>query len=227
MLRIFDTDPDAVARQSQRFENDFVGRFRSGRMVDNRPESLSEWRITTGDPAVAEAVAGMFGGHPEEWETTKEDALEVMTNASSVPIVIDGPDALKARMVLWGNNGAIIHECDGMEFLDEDRKGTPCGCPQLFADRKALAKKGIGPKPETSLVFRLQDDPEIGKFRFQSASWDLVRDFPNLVSALENIGGPANATLALTEVSFTIKNGPRKGMDVTYNRPVITVKGAA
>lgn len=230
-LRIFETDPEAAPQPRSSFADDVAGRFRSGRLVGRSPESLSEWRVTTGDPSVADAISGMYGGHPEEWETTREDSIEVLTNASKVDIVIDSTDdenpAIEAKMVLWNAQGQPIHECDGVEFLDEDRKGQECGCPSLLAQRKDQARKGIGPKPSVSVKFRLFDDPDLGLFRFQSASWDLVRDLHNIENALDSVGGPARATLALELVEFVPKNGAMAGRTVSYRKPVIKVLGAA
>lgn len=225
-LRIFETDPDAAPKPRDTFADDIVGRFRSGRMVGTRPESLSEWRVTTGDPAVADAIAGMYGGHPEEWETSREDGIEVLTNSAKVDIVIAASSAISAKMVLWSAQGQPIHECDGVEFLDEDRKGQPCGCPPLLAERKDQARKGIGPKPSVSVKFRLFDDPDLGLFRFQSSSWDLVRDLHNVENALDAVAGPARASLSLELVEFVPKNGAMAGRTVSYRKPVIKVLGA-
>lgn len=231
-LRIFETDPDAMPKPRQTFANDVVGRFRSGKTEGNRPVSLADWRVTTGDPKVAEAIAGMLGGHPDEWETTREDAIEVLTNSDTVDIVIDNSDpdapAVTSKMVLWGMGGVKIHECDGVEFLSPDeRKGQPCGCPALLADRKAAAKAGHGPKPEVSVKFKLADDPDLGYFRFQSSSWDLVRVLHELENALDAVGGPARASLSLELVEFVPKGGPMKGRTVSYRKPVVKVFGPA
>ncbi|WP_194292724.1 recombination directionality factor, partial [Streptomyces katsurahamanus] len=172
-LRIFETDPAAKPKPRQ-FSEDFVGRFRSGRMVGNRPESLATWRVTTGDPAVADAVSKLMGGTSSEWETTGEDFNEIVTETDKILVVIDGSQGVKADMQLWGRSG-LIHHCDGVEFLSpEEDKGEPCGCPPLMEDRKAQDKSGRGPKPHTNVVFRLADDYHLGKFRFQSTSWKLA-----------------------------------------------------
>lgn len=230
-LRIFETDPEAAPKPRSTFSDDVVGRFRSGRMVGKAPESLEHWRITTGDPEVAKAVSGMFGGHPEEWETTREDALEVLTNAARVGVIIDNSDpdapAVTSKMVLWGMGNKKIHECDGVEFLDEDRRGRPCGCPPLLAERKAAAREGYGPKPEVSVKFKLADDPDLGFFRFQSSSWDLVKDLHNVENDLDAVGGPAVVTLSLELVEFVPKGGAMKGRMVSYRKPVLKVRGAA
>ncbi len=226
-LRIFDTDPDARPKPRTSFADDFVGRFRSGRMVGRRPESLNEWRVTTGDPSVAAKISELFGGTPQEWDTDSEDSTEILTDAPSVSIIIDGASALTSDMRLYGAmGGEPIHWCDGVQFLDEENKGQACGCPELLVDRKALAKTGKGPKPAIALVFRLLDAPDLGKFRFRSGSWDLAKVEHEILNDLDDVGGPARARLTLETVEFTIKNGPKKGTAVAYNKPVIRVLGA-
>ncbi|WP_116210118.1 hypothetical protein [Streptomyces olivoreticuli] len=216
-LRIFETDPES--RPKPRFSSDTVGRFRSGRMAGNRPESLSTWRVTTGDPEVADAIAKAYGGSPEAWETSAEDGLEVVTEAESVKIIIDGTHTVRSRMVLWGRQGPI-HECDGVEFLSpEEDRGQPCGCPALLADRKAAAKTGRGPAPSVEVTFRLASDPDLGRFRFVSGSWELVKVLHEIENKLDQVGGPALCTLRLELVEFQTKSG----IDVRYRKPVIDV----
>lgn len=226
-VRIFETDPEAKLKP--RAVSDIVGRFRSGRQEGRTPVALDEWRVTTGDPEVASAVSNLMGGYVEEWDTQGEDNLEVLTDSDSVKILVDGPEAISSDLKLWGVGGAIIHHCDGVAFLDEDRKGEPCGCPMLLAERKDYAKSGRGPKPDTRIVFRLAAAPHLGKFRMQSGSWDLVRVLHEYLDALEDAcdDGPALCTLALETVSFVPKGGPMKGRTVSYKKPVLKVHGPA
>lgn len=226
-IRIFETDPNAAPKKRMVFTDDVVGRVRSGKMVNGRPASLSTWRFTTGDPDVANAVASAFGGEVSEWETTKEDRLEVLTETDTLPVIIAGPEAISARLVLWGLGGVRIHECDGVTFLDEDRRGQPCGCPELLAERKAAAKAGRGPKPDVQVRFRLANDPELGEFRFHSASWDFLTYLHIYQEELEAVGGPAKCNLVLENVSFVPKSGDMAGRQVSYRRPVLRVLGAA
>ncbi|MFD8315917.1 recombination directionality factor [Kitasatospora purpeofusca] len=226
-LRIFDTDPDAKPRPRQSYADDVVGRFRSGRMVGRRPESLSEWRVTTGDPLVASRIAALFGGKPEEWDTDSEESTEILTTASTVRVVIAGTSAISSDMRLYGATGSEpLHWCDGVEFQDDEQKGQPCGCPELLADRKALAKTGKGPKPNISLIFKLEVDPGLGLWRFRSGSWSLASHLHETLEALDAIDGPAVAELKLEYVEFEIKRGPKKGTVVSYTEPVIKVIGA-
>lgn len=227
LKRIWDTDPDARPKARQ-FSDDFVGRFRSGRMVGKLPESLNEWRVTTGDPVVADAIAAMLGGAPAEWETDKEDNLEILTNAPSVDIIIESSDKIDASMKLFGSNG-LVHHCDGVEFLSPDEdKGVKCGCPAGFQDRKDRAKSGRGPKPSVDIVFKLADAPELGVFRFNSGSWELVKVLHDVIAAVDGVTDadgkpvPVRAKLTIEHVEYTTK----AGRDVAYNRPSVTVLGA-
>ena len=107
-LRIFETDPDAAPKPRQSFKDDLVGRFRSGYQINRRPATLEEWRVTTGDPDVAERIHELFGGEkPQEWDATGEDNIEVFTKAKRVKVIVDSPSALRQEMVLWGRSGAI------------------------------------------------------------------------------------------------------------------------
>jgi hypothetical protein len=235
---IFETDPDAKPKpRKQNFSDDVVGRFRSGRLVGKQPESLNEWRVTTGDPAVADIVAQLMGGDVEEWPTEKEDNLQILTASKSVEIIIENSDAIDASMKKFGFSG-LEHHCDGVVYLsDEDPTlvGESCGCPPLLDDRKARAKSGKGPKPSIDLTFQLAAHPEIGKFRFNSGGWSLVNVLHEVIEAIDTVGGreedasgkvanpgkPVRATLAIEHVSYTTK----AGRDVAYNRPVVDVLG--
>jgi hypothetical protein len=216
-LRIFETDPDAAPKPRANYSDGTVGRFHSGRQVDGQPESLSEWRITTGDRGVADAVAQLFGGVPDETDSPNENFIEVLTAANAVPVILDGVKAIRSDMKLW-NRSKLVHHCDGVEFLSPDEKaGRPCGCPALFAERKQAAKDYVGPSPSINITFRLADDPDLGSFRFQSGSWTLAEVLHEYENDLARVGGEAVATLRLELVEYTTK----KGRNVSYLKPVL------
>ncbi|MEV0445462.1 hypothetical protein AB0I84_08115 [Streptomyces spectabilis] len=216
-LRIFETDPSALPKQT--FSDDTVGRFHGGRLENGIPVALGEWRVTTGDPEVAAAVAQLMGGQPEETDSTSENFIEVLTSQNKVKIVLSGADAVTSDMKLWNGN-TLIHHCDGVEFLspDEDR-GKACGCPALMEDRKAAAKSKRGPVPSIAVTFRLAEDYDLGLFKFQTGSWKLAEMLHEIGNALDRIGGEALAELSLELVEYTTK----KGRDVSYRKPVIRV----
>ncbi|MFI9206180.1 hypothetical protein [Streptomyces sp. NPDC053048] len=222
-LTIFDTDPNAKPKPRQTFSDDTVGRFSSGRSVDGVPEALSEWRISTGDMTVAKAVAQLFGGEPVETDSASENFIDVFTDRETVLIVLDGPEAIHADMKLWNRN-KLVHHCDGSLFLSPDeKKGQPCHCPELFAERKQAAKDLMGPVPSITVTFRLADDPELGKFKFQTGSWVMASVLHEYENDLAAIDGSALAELTLELVEYTIKKGKNKGRNVSYYKPVIKV----
>lgn len=218
-IRIFDVDPGA--RPRERFADDVVGRFRSGKLIDGLPAALDKWRVTTGDPDVAKGIATLLDGEaPKPWKTTGEDNLEIITQAKKVAIELDGPSAFIPKMALWGRNNTLIHTCDG-ETTDE---GTPCPMAgKTVAERKEAAKAGFGCSPNITLVFKLAERPDLGKFRFNTGSWSMAAEADDIDAAIKEKGGggPVSGALEIEHVEYTTK----KGREVSYNRPVITVTG--
>lgn len=232
-LKIFGTDPENQPKPRQSYADDVVGRFRSGHTLNGRPAALTEWRVTTGDPDVANVIHDLLGGDaPQEWDAKGEDNLEVFSATKALNIILDGPKALRERMILWGRNGKPISVSDG-EFLLDDR-GNPTDEPDpdaelTFAERKNKAKDGIGAEPSIEVFFRLADERDLGIFKFVTGSWSMAQDLArdDTAAELAAIDGPALATLELEEVSFVAKNGPRAGQTVNYTKPVLKIKGAA
>ncbi|MFJ2407120.1 hypothetical protein ACIOUE_38135 [Streptomyces xanthochromogenes] len=216
-IRIFETDPSAKPKVT--FSDDTVGRFHGGKQDNGIPVALPEWRVTTGDPEVADAVAQLLGGQAVETDSTSENFIEILTTTNKLKVVLSGPDAITSDLKLW-NGPSLIHHCDGVEFLspDEDR-GKPCRCPELMEDRKAAAKAKRGPSPSISVTFRIAEDYDLGLFRFQTGSWKLAEVLHEVENALGRVGGEALATIELELVEYTTK----KGRDVSYRKPVIRV----
>lgn len=219
---IFDTDPEAKPEKRQAYSDDTVGRFHSGRQVNGIPESLNEWRITTGDMTVAEAVAQLYGGEPIETESASENFIDVFTDQAKISVILTGTDAIKDDMKLWNGN-TLVHHCDGEFFLSPDeRKGDACGCPRLFADRKDMARAKMGPAPSVDIFFRLADDPELGVFRFHSGSWSLKSVLHEYDEDLDAVQGEAIAELELELISYVAKKGKMKGKTVEYVVPKLS-----
>ncbi|MGN5634893.1 recombination directionality factor [Streptomyces sp. AC154] len=194
-----------------------------GRLSESRPQALDAWRVTTDDADVAARVASLMGGEPQPNEGGGGSlAYEVLTSRESVRILLNGPAAVAARMVLWGSKG-IIHECDGMEFLSpKEKKGQPCGCPPLLENRRLEAKSGRGPMPSIDITFRMAAAPVLGSFHFMTSSWLMAAQLSDLLDALERVDGPAVCDLTMELVVYTTK----AGRGVCYRKPVFTVLGS-
>lgn len=219
-LRLWDNDPDSAPKPRQ--TEDVVGRFRSGHQINGRPLALSTWRVTTGDPDVADEVHSMLGGDaPAKWEARGEDDIEVFTAAETVDIIVASPKAVRSEMVLWGRTNKAIRRCDGVR-QGEPNDGASCACPHAFADRKAAAQEGTGCQPSITIWFKLADAPELGVFKFQTGSWSMVKEIGEAEAKLAEIDGPARAKLTLELVEYTTK----QGRAVSYTKPVLKVISA-
>lgn len=209
-------DP-AQSQNNARFGDDVVGRFRSGYQVNDRPASLTEWRVTTDDPTVADYIHDTFGGEdPQEWK----DELEVFTKAKSVDIVIEKTDAVEARMLIWARGSKRIVTCDNEVFETE---GRPYECEKGgFRTKKQHEEQGHVCEPRVTVTFRLADNPDLGLFRFESGAWSLATSIAKPLGDLAKVGGPAKATLALEVVEYESGGKPRK-----FTKPVLTIVGPA
>lgn len=211
---------------------DVVGRFRAGHQIGSHPAALNEWRITTGDPEVASRVHDLLGGEsPRTWAAKGEDNLEVFTASSEVAIVIENAKALRERMVLWNRAGKPVYVSDGEYVLDDAGHPTEDKDPDAdlsFAERKTKARDGFGAEPDIELYFRLAEDPDLGVFKFKTASWGFASDlaYNGVADALAAAEGATKAILKLEPVSFVAKNGPRKGQTVSYTKSELVLKGA-
>jgi hypothetical protein len=221
---IFAPDPDDKPKdKSGKYDSpDFV--FKSGMLVNNLPTSLAQWRVLTGDPAIADAIGQLLGGKPEEYDPAKEMNLHVLTESDSVEIIIDSADAIDARRIKWGMNGPE-HECDGRSFLSPDEdKGQPCGCPTTLREAKAAARKkrNAGPRPYVSVRFRLAHDAELGLGVLHGTAWDFAETVFAVQNKLDAVGEPALCRLYLKHVQYTNKDD----IEVSYRHPVIEVLGS-
>ena len=194
--------------------SDYVGRLRSGAQLQGRPVALSEWRFTTGDPEVAAAIAGAYGGEPQPWETNSEETLEVMSTVNSVEVELL---TVLPEFVLWGRGNRPIRSCSGT--VQKDDLKTACVCPADLREHKESARNGVACQPSVRATFRLRDLPDLGVFRFSSSSWQLAEAVNGIEDALKAVGAPAPATLRLEQVAYTTKGG----RNVAFTKPIIEV----
>ncbi|MEZ0094129.1 hypothetical protein ABH925_005321 [Streptacidiphilus sp. EB129] len=194
-----------------------VGKFRSGRMAETLPEALAAWRITTPHAEVADSTARLLGGTVRPGRPAGDDAFEVLTDTADVDIVIDAPSAISTELKLWDHRG-LAHHCDGSVFLSaDDRRGTACGCPATYTERRVLAHDGQGPQVYTSTRFRLANQLTLGTFLHESISWELAEEMSGLRAAVGRAGRPARLRLKLAHAEFVSPTGIR----VDRTRPVL------
>ncbi|MFI5803501.1 hypothetical protein [Streptomyces sp. NPDC051561] len=189
--------------------------------MGNKLHPQPEWRLITDSASTAARFGRTFGGEPESHLADGAEQWEVLSERSTLPIVVDGPELVFMEMKLWDSRG-LAHHCDGDVFLaSTDRAGTPCGCPPLMTQRKERARFGQGPQPITTVLFRLADDPEMGVFRFRSSSWRFAETVEPFRADLATGHGSSLCELSLECVVFTTGNGRQ----VSYYKPAAKVRG--
>lgn len=217
----------------KQFSEDLVGRIRTGTQLNNRPMSLTTFRLTTGDPTVATEFAEQYGGVPEEWATTKEDNIEVISTTTKLEIQLL---SLSSGYRLFTATNNLLRACDGITQQD----GSPCWCKTQYSTQKEMNdanKQGVACGPVVKATMKLKDLPELGVFYFESQSKMLSLGDPEwkrnktedgevfsekievAETALKEAGGTADATLEMIGVSYTNNNG----QSFSYTKPVLTV----
>jgi hypothetical protein len=79
-----------------------VGRFGFGLLRNNRPETLSTWRISAREPEVVPRVGRLFGGMPWGDIDPDEYVWHVVIETTTVDVVMSGAHALRVR---WRRDG--------------------------------------------------------------------------------------------------------------------------
>lgn len=228
---IFDPDDESAPKPRSTYSDDTVGIFSAGRQVKDSDgnavgEALDTWRVAVADMAVAEALVQLFDGGSivDNEESGAEKHIDVFLTLDSVPVVLSGEDAVDFDYKKW-SNGKLAHHCDGTVWKshpsNDDKIGTPCGCPTTFGEKKQDAYDGIGPKPDVWAFFYLADDPELGTFKMRTGSWNTLGKLPEIGEDLDSVAGEALADLAIEHVEYTAKKGRMKGKLVSYGYPTL------
>jgi len=211
---------------------DVVGRFRSGfQTKSGRPVGLANFRITSGDADVLQALAGVLGADDtgvSSWDTVTEETSQVFTECSEIEVILE-QGAVSSSLVLWSQAGKKIVETDGTHLYDLETgqltERVWDGAHKSIAEIKQNAKDGVGPSMSLAMYFRIADPnlSGLGMFRFFSGSWTAVDSFNAAEDKLAAADGPVRAVFGLERVEFTAADGT----DVQYSKPYIRILGAA
>lgn len=224
-------DDEQRTSPSNPYRDDLVGKLSAGYVNNGRPVSLDEWRFVSDDEVVAQRVAELYGGDVQEITKTKGNGdeiveHEVFTKSKALTIIIDSPEAVSVEYTWWAN-GELLGKGDGTTM--EDGTADP-GAGLDLNERKDKAKKGLVPAPETTVYFRLADDPDLGVFRYvKSQAWGFERNLARngFYDDLDDSEGPIKAKIGRNPVEFTAKSGPRAGKVVNYTETTLEFLGAA
>lgn len=224
MLNIFDLDDAPKPSRGQRFADDLVGRIKGGYVANGAPVASETLIFTSDDHDVIAPLAEKFGGDVEELEVERGDHLRIISDSSSVTLVLDSPKALQSRFALYGQAGLVFATdgntvTEGETYAGETVGEQWSGRPETLKSWKDRANKGRAPKPDIQLRGKIEGLEDLGYFSYRTSGWSLVSDLPAIEQKLSESGEPIRVKLSLGKVEFTTKAGD----DVKYTRPYIEV----
>jgi hypothetical protein len=192
-------------------------------LADGRPQILTTWLLTTSDHDLAARIAAVLGGrlHTDGTDDDREFSYRVLTEHGSIDVVLDGPQAIRLRM-LRRHGSTVLRCCDG-RTQQTPAGERPCQCPATFMGRWQAAKAGHGCEPLVQVAFRLAADPALGEFLLSSATWTFADRATTAKAALCRRQGLVPARLAIDRALHTTADGTT----FAFTRPTITVFPAA
>ncbi len=182
-----------------------IGEIRIGMVVPTsngktRPTKLDAFRFTTKSVAIAEAVADLLGGEARPVELQHgEQTYEVITSATSLPVMVPPGDAVISQWNEMWRGGGCQRRCDG-EI--EQLSGEACKCPLDVEERINLSSKGNACKPTTRVNVMLPDLPDLGVWKLESHGYYAAIELGGAAEVLahaRNAGVIVPATLRLEQ----------------------------
>lgn len=202
-----------------------VGKIRLGEQVatqngKTRPAKLTTLRFTSQDEHAIRSIAAQFGGEVRPWDNDGADEWEVVTDASSVDILITPEaDAFSQWYELW-KAGGCQRRCDGeIETLS----GKPCAslCPQDREERSEKAKTGNACKATTRVSVVLPSVPALGSWMVESHGYYAAKELASTFALLDMAG--ARRGLLPGRLRLEQRTVKRDGKRQDFGVPVIDV----
>lgn len=192
-----------------------VGRLRIGEQVrsgngKSRPAKLSTWRVTSPDRQRIARIAAQYGGEVREWEAPAGNQWEVITEASSLPVIVPPSDmAFSQHMELW-SAGGCQRRCDGVRESIGDQ---PCVCDHE--------------KPECSIHTRLsvmlRDIPGFGVWRLDTQGYNAALELQGAVEVIQMAAGRGQMLPAQLRLEQRMTKRPGQGTR-RFAVPVIDIE---
>ena len=174
-----------------------IGRIRLGMKVPTksggtRPGKLDRFRFTSPNAQLIADIAALYGGEARPWDNSGKPEHEVITDATSVPVIVV-KGGLSQWMETW-SGGGCIHRCDG---FNDAVTNTPCD-PD---DRAHIAAR-----PTTRLSVMLEGINSLGVWRMETHGWNAAAEIPMIAELAQHVGELVPAYLHLVE-RRTIRDG--------------------
>jgi hypothetical protein len=182
----------AIKQLQQRLTQ--VGVIRLGRQLISKrgkpyPAKLETLRFTSPSRPLIEAVAKLYGGEVQPWQSNTGPQWEVITGVKEIPVLVP-PQRIDPNMEHWGN-GFRDRLCDGET---ESIRQEPCLCARMQAGGKRVDVRELC-KPTTRMSLMLADVPTLGTFKVESHGWSAAAELPTLAASIESAPQPIPARL--------------------------------
>lgn len=125
-----------------------VGRIRMGVQATSAktgntfPRKLKNFRLSSSDRRVIDAVANVYGGKPQAWDNRGQDQWEVYTETDQLRIALppDPEDMAWSQWYEQWTGGGCTHRCDGER---EDIQDRPCVCDPDNRECKTTSRLSV------------------------------------------------------------------------------------
>lgn len=172
-----------------------IGRIRLGEKgAKGQPVKLTTFRFTSPNRALIDAVADLYGGQAKPWDNGGKPEFEVVTNASTIPVIV-----IKGGLSQWletWSGGGCIHRCDGERNVLTDR---PCDLQEVVQIGRDRVNPHEAARPYTRLSVMLRDVESLGAWRMESHGWNAAAEIPAMAELAMFVGDLVPAVLHLVE----------------------------
>jgi hypothetical protein len=195
-----------------------VGRIRLGaKGAKGAPTKLDKFRLTSKSRDALDAAAAVYGGTVTPWSSNDGDAFELLTNSSTLDVVIPPGNALSQWYEMWSGAGCQ-RRCDGQT---ETISGNPCLCPSDQTQRTELSARGQACRPTTRLSVILPEVKSVGIWRLESHGYHAAVELAGIAELLQQVSATDKylpATLRLEQ-----RSARRNGKLSRFAVPVLEV----
>ncbi|WP_122262183.1 hypothetical protein [Ornithinimicrobium cerasi] len=150
-----------------------------------RPAKLSTFRFTSPNAGLIAAIAEQYGGTARPWDNGGKPEHEVITDATSVPVIVT-KGGLSQWMETW-SGGGCVHRCDGERNVLTDEPCDP------------RDPNHVNAKPTTRLSVMLTEIETLGVWRMESHGWNAAAEIPAMAELAMHVGDLVPANLHLIE----------------------------